>query len=283
MTPESAQKTNATAVIALVVGLLGFCFWGIGGIVSIILGIVARREISRSEGREGGAGLALAGIVLGVLNVGSGVIAVGVAIAMMAVGASTSPGTPAVYVAPPSPAPTATAAPSAQASRAARPRARATHDQGVRETTLGKVRLVDVNPEKMGLHRALEQQLVSARAARERLVVFVVTPDCLPCNGVALALADPRMQTALAGVRLVRVELGEFRVELSALGVPTDNVPGFALLSEGLRTIDFVDGGEWDADIAENIAPVLGAFVRGRYAERRHQHPTTRRPDETEL
>jgi hypothetical protein len=33
---------------------------------------------------------------------------------------------------------------------------------------------------------------------------------------------------------------------------------------------DLIDGGEWDADVPENIAPVLGAFVRGTYSNRRH-------------
>jgi hypothetical protein len=282
VTPESAQKTNATAVIALVVGLLGFCFWGIGGIVSIVLGVVARREINRSEGREGGSGLALAGIVLGVLNVGSGVVAAGVAIAMMTLGTATTPGG-GVPVARPAPAPTASAAPNFHADPEPRSRERATYERGVRETTLGKVRLVDVSPEKMGLRRALEQQQASARAARERLLLFVVTADCRPCNGVALALTDPRMQTALAGVRLVRVEGNAWRVELAALGVPIDSVPGFALLSDSLSPIDFVHGGEWDADIPENIAPVLGAFVRGRYLERRHRYRAAERPDETAL
>ena len=32
---------------------------------------------------------------------------------------------------------------------------------------------------------------------------------------------------------------------------------------------DAIDGGEWDADVPENIAPVLGAFVRGTYKTRR--------------
>jgi hypothetical protein len=91
------------------------------------------------------------------------------------------------------------------------------------------------------------------------------------------------MQSALAGVRLVRVDVSDFRVELAALGIPTDSVPGFALLSEGLRPMDFVHGGEWDADVPENIAPVLGAFVRGKYTVRRHHFRAAQRSDETTL
>ena len=52
-------------------------------------------------------------------------------------------------------------------------------------------------------------------------------------------------------------------------GVSYGGVPWFFLLAPGLSPRDGISGGEWDADVAPNIAPVLGAFVRGRYAERR--------------
>ena len=47
-------------------------------------------------------------------------------------------------------------------------------------------------------------------------------------------------------------------------------VPAFVLLDEHNRPTDYVHGGEWDADIAPNIAPVLGDFMRGQYKQRRH-------------
>jgi hypothetical protein len=103
-----------------------------------------------------------------------------------------------------------------------------------------------------------------------------VLPACQPCNGVAAALPDARMQRALAGVRLIRLDLTEFGRELNHLGVPiargdgTVLVPAFVLLDERNRPTDYVHGGEWDADIAPNIAPVLGDFMRGQYKRRRH-------------
>jgi hypothetical protein len=77
------------------------------------------------------------------------------------------------------------------------------------------------------------------------------------------------MQTALAGVRLVRVDGILFHEDLDALRVPHDDIPGFFLLAPDLTPRDGIDGGEWGDDIAPNIAPVLGAFVRGKYAVRR--------------
>ena len=46
---------------------------------------------------------------------------------------------------------------------------------------------------------------------------------------------------------------------------------------------DGINGGEWDDDIAINIAPVLGPFVRGTYAKRRSPWKKLPRPGGTVL
>jgi uncharacterized protein DUF4190 len=72
--PPSAPAptgTNGLATGALVCGLLGFCFMPLA-IVAIILGVSAKRQIR--ETRQGGDGLATAGIVLGLIEVAIGII-----------------------------------------------------------------------------------------------------------------------------------------------------------------------------------------------------------------
>ncbi|CAN5766619.1 hypothetical protein BH20ACT23_BH20ACT23_24470 [soil metagenome] len=65
-TPDVEEKTNAVAVLALICGALGFLVIPIvGSIAGLVLGLRAKRSIERSEGREGGRELAVAGIVLG--------------------------------------------------------------------------------------------------------------------------------------------------------------------------------------------------------------------------
>ena len=56
----------------------------------------------------------------------------------------------------------------------------------------------------------------------------MVTPDCSPCNGVAVALTDPKLQKALEGVRLLRVDVREFAPDRGRrIGVLVDHlVPG---------------------------------------------------------
>ena len=60
------QRTNGLAVAALVAGILGLTiFFGIGSILALVFGYVARGQIKRSHGAEGGSGMAMTGIVLG--------------------------------------------------------------------------------------------------------------------------------------------------------------------------------------------------------------------------
>ena len=59
-------KTNTLAMISLIAGVAQFvCFYFIGAIVAIVTGHIARSQIRRSNGTQGGAGMALAGIILG--------------------------------------------------------------------------------------------------------------------------------------------------------------------------------------------------------------------------
>jgi len=60
-----SPATNGLAIASFVLGLVGWVPCGIGSVVAIVLGFVARNQIRESHGRQGGDGLALAGIVLG--------------------------------------------------------------------------------------------------------------------------------------------------------------------------------------------------------------------------
>ena len=55
--------TNGLAIASLVVSLAGGCFYSLGGIVGIILGIVALNQIKQTG--QQGRGLAIAGIAVG--------------------------------------------------------------------------------------------------------------------------------------------------------------------------------------------------------------------------
>jgi hypothetical protein len=65
-TASTGSRTNGLAIASLVCGILGLFFMNIIlGPVAIVLGFVARRQ----AGAKNGAGMAKAGIVLGIVDV----------------------------------------------------------------------------------------------------------------------------------------------------------------------------------------------------------------------
>lgn len=59
------RRTNGFAVAALVLGLSAWWIYGLGSILAIIFGHIAVHQINRSNGTQGGKGMAIAGLVLG--------------------------------------------------------------------------------------------------------------------------------------------------------------------------------------------------------------------------
>ncbi len=65
--PDSGQKTNTLAIVALVTGILGLCC-GILSVPALITGVMGRNQIKASNGLEKGDGMALAGVILGAVG-----------------------------------------------------------------------------------------------------------------------------------------------------------------------------------------------------------------------
>ncbi|MEP7050648.1 MAG: DUF4190 domain-containing protein [Pseudomonadota bacterium] len=271
-------KTNGTALVAVTASLFGFiCFVGVGGVLGVILGLVARGEIARSEGRERGRGFANAAIILGALNLCVTVIGVAAGIAYLAKQVPLMARRAAPAVTSPAWAPPAASTPPPKAGI---PAPRASHESGGQVTSLGTVTLVDISGD---LEAELTKQRHAASAGAETLVLWLTVAGCKPCDGVAAALTSPISQKTLAHVRFVRVDRDEFQVQLDRLGIPTEKIPGFALLDSHNHPLDFIHGGEWNADVPANIAPVLGKFAHGQYAQRRHAWHGAAREDETPI
>ena len=67
--PMYVVQSSTLAVVSLICGILGFVgLLGIGPIIAIITGHMAKSEINRGGGRITGSGMATAGLVLGYLN-----------------------------------------------------------------------------------------------------------------------------------------------------------------------------------------------------------------------
>ena len=85
---SSMPQTSNLAVIALILGIVSWVFLPfIGAIGAVITGHMGRREVQASGGRLTGDGLALAGLILGYLNLAVFVLAaVGFCLFVFAVG-----------------------------------------------------------------------------------------------------------------------------------------------------------------------------------------------------
>jgi hypothetical protein len=138
--------------------------------------------------------------------------------------------------------------------------------------SVGELTVVDVGYDVPSLEHALREERESARARDERILVMTVREPCEPCAGVDASLGHPLMQHALEGIRLVRVDIDVFHDDLRSLDMFPSPYPGYFLFGPDLAIRDAIDGGEWGPDVAENIAPILGPFVRGEYENRKTRY-----------
>ncbi len=240
-----APRNDAKAIAALVFGLASLSGFGpLTGLPAIVLGALSRRDIDRAGGALRGSGLAAGGIVSGLFGTGLSLVLV-LAIASGAIRITAADPAPDVPVRVPV--------------------ASGTRSYG----TLDVVDLDDESP--------LEEQLVkvartAAGSGRTVILQTYVRPS-KECAEIAAALPDRRMQRALADVTLVRVDADAFEEDLATMRIDTRTVPWFYKLDARGRPVDAVSADEWDDNVPENMAPVLGPFVRGKLGDRRVPSP----------
>lgn len=267
--PAPAPPRERASFLAGASVLTAIFLGPVGAIAAIVFGWAARREIAAS-GKQKSAALATIGMALGVLLS----IAWGAGLSLL-IWETHYRDAPVAYDPEPAdrePDPPAHSPPSHAAttpSASADPGPAGTVPKSTVAKKLGVITVVDVGVATSTLGEELAKQRAEAASAGEQLLVMTTKEPCAPCRGFDDSLRDPLVQTALAKVRLVRVDVDVFRDDLEQLKIPSARIPGFYLLSLDLTPKDGIDGGEWDDDIPQNIAPVLGAFVRGKYTTRR--------------
>lgn len=279
--PPGPLKVSGTASLALASGVLSFvCLWGLGGVLAIVIGWIAHSEIERSQGRLSGKGLASAGIGLGIANLVTSMVGIGILFAL-----ALRPDAPSTVTGPAVPGPMAPAPilPPVAPLPAAPPSVEELAPLPTLPPQVGKIAIVEAEEDSGPLERQLLTQLAESAKAGEHVMLWTVTPGCEPCAAVGRALPDARMQRALKGVRIVRADATSFAPELRRLGVPIDLFPGFTLLDARAQPTDHINGGEWGDDIPANIAPVLDKFVRRTLKARRYQWSRPLRDGETPL
>lgn len=78
----TTSKNNGLAIASLV---CSFFFWiyGVGAILAIVFGFIARSQIKQSNGTQRGGGMALAGIIIGFVGIVIGIVVVIVVVAVV--------------------------------------------------------------------------------------------------------------------------------------------------------------------------------------------------------
>ena len=84
------RRTNGLAVASLACGVGQVFFWFIAAIPAVVLGHMARRQIRQTG--EDGAGLALAGLILGWIGIVATVLFVVAGLALFAAASAHAPG-----------------------------------------------------------------------------------------------------------------------------------------------------------------------------------------------
>ena len=279
------QTVHPLASWALLLGILSLVCFGAGpvlGLAALVVGGLARRKIQligRAGGQIRGGATALAGMMAGALSVLCFAVVLFVYARMIPsrsnahskLGSQSSPH-----------AATATQEdPTSSGSPAAGEPPHLPTASTL--TQVGDVTVVDVAAGVPSLAKELDAQRTAAASHGERMLVETITGSCSPCQGLSKALGDAAMQRALRSVRLVRIDRDQFEEDLDELEIPSRPWPSFFLLDSDLRVRDAIDGDEWDDDIAANMAPVLGSFLRGTYTKRRNPWHHAPRPSGTVL
>ncbi|MDA0184729.1 DUF4190 domain-containing protein [Solirubrobacter phytolaccae] len=79
---QAPQQTSGKATAALVLGIVSIlCVPLIAGIIGVIIGGQAKKEIDSSGGRLGGRGMAQAGVILSWIGIAWGVLVIILAVA----------------------------------------------------------------------------------------------------------------------------------------------------------------------------------------------------------
>jgi hypothetical protein len=79
---QGVPKNNGLAIAAMV---CSFFFWiyGLGAVLGIVFGFIARSQIKRSNGTQRGDGMALAGIIIGFAGIVIGIVLIIVLVAVV--------------------------------------------------------------------------------------------------------------------------------------------------------------------------------------------------------
>ena len=124
--------------------------------------------------------------------------------------------------------------------------------------------VTEVKPNADDLETVLRTEVAKAKAQGLRPYVELWATWCKPCAAIKKSLDDPRMKAAFKGTYVVQLDIDAWGKKLTAAGFHSSAIPVFFTIDdEGKPTGRTIDGGAWEEDIPENMAPPLDRFFHG--------------------
>jgi len=133
-------------------------------------------------------------------------------------------------------------------------------------TTTGYT-FVRLHPQDGDLQTLLADEARKATGLGQMPVIEFDATWCPPCQAIEEAFGEKNelMLAAYDGTYIVKLDVDEWGWENGRIqGFGFTGIPVyFKLDAQGKQTGEVIDGGAWNADIPENIAPVMDTFFHG--------------------
>jgi thiol-disulfide isomerase/thioredoxin len=124
--------------------------------------------------------------------------------------------------------------------------------------------VTQLDPGAGDIRAALEAEAAKAKRQGLKPYAELWATWCKPCMALKGSLKDPRMQAAFKGTYIVQLEVDAWGAKLDGAGLASSVIPVlYALDDKGKPTGRKIDGGAWDDNIPENMAPPLDKFFHG--------------------
>lgn len=120
---------------------------------------------------------------------------------------------------------------------------------------------VRLTPDMGPLASLLPAELKKAKEKKLKPFLELGAEWCKPCKQLEASMNDKRMTDAFAGTYLISIDIDEFADQLKKLGFDASSIPVFYELDANAKSTGRkIDGGAWEENIPQNMAPPLKAF-----------------------
>jgi thiol-disulfide isomerase/thioredoxin len=137
------------------------------------------------------------------------------------------------------------------------------HANDAKPTLPASPGFVELQAADTALAPLLQAEAAKAREQGRKPFVYFYADWCGPCKRLRASLNDPKMVDAFSGTHIIALNYDNWKDKIKATNFKVKGFPAFyALNDKAESTGRRIDGGAWEADTPDNMAPPLKAFFR---------------------